>query len=110
MHSMKSRPHFLICSGNSVELFYLEPSGAVEKLSARAQPSWLWGRRASCPPPDGLDGASLSDLLVRKGSATQLRPSKHPTAADRQTSPSLHWSSSVCPLRIPYTCNARCLL
>src|SRR6266403_2011665 len=32
------------------------------------------------------------------------------TGADRQTSQSLHWSSSVCPLRIPYRCNARCLL
>ena len=26
-----------------------------------AQPSWLWGRRAFCPPPDGLAAASLPD-------------------------------------------------
>jgi hypothetical protein len=36
MRPMKSRPHFLIWSGNSVELFYLEPSGAIEKLSSRS--------------------------------------------------------------------------
>jgi hypothetical protein len=35
MRSMKSRPDFLIWSGNSVELFIWNPSGPVEKRSSR---------------------------------------------------------------------------
>jgi hypothetical protein len=92
-----------------------------------AQPSWLWGRRASCPVTAASPSGGGLEACAPRGEAASYQANaasgKLPDAAlielaidclfkaeVRQTSPSLHWSSSVCPLRIPCMCSAHCLL